>query len=389
MTSETDLVIALSRTPLGNKARKRAQELLNQGVDWNLVLPLAAQWRVEPTVFGNLGSEFSPAMPADVRADVAALEKKSRAYAVSRNLILLDIVRELRGSGIPVLVLKGPSIAVTAYDDCSKRIFSDADLLVRRQDLGRARDLVLARGYTASFQSERESALIAGQDALEFTDSRMAVELHWTLISRHLRFNLDVDELWRRAVEIECLGSKIRALAPDHQFLYLCAHGAKHEWGGFRWICDVAQLSQRLSAEQAASVVKLAERANAKRLLSLGLRIVRELYGDEDSPFPPDAFRSEHETSRLVALVTSRLTSGSDTSPTPTLLPRRVARVHQYMEPLAFWIQSRERLTDRMAIAAQFLFRPAAGDNSRNQIQRVFRPIRLAANALRRFAHAS
>ncbi len=386
MTSETDLVIALSRTPLGNKTRKRAQGLLKQGVDWSLVLPLATQWRVEPTVFGNLGLEFPTAMPADVRSDVAALEKKSRAYAVSRSLILLDLVRELRNAGIPVLVLKGPAIAITAYDDCSRRIFSDADLLVRRQDLGRARDLVLSRGYAASFRSERESALIASQDALEFTDSRMAVELHWTLLSRHLRFNLDVDELWRRAVEIECLGSTIRALAPDHQFLYLCAHGTKHEWGVFRWICDVAQLSQRLSSQQAASVVRLAERANAKRLLSLGLRIVRELYGDEDSPFPPAAFRSEQETSRLVALVKARLTSGSDAS--PTLLPRRVASVHQYMEPLAFWVQSRERLIDRVAIAAQFLFLPAAGDSSRYQIQRVFRPIRLAANALRRFAHA-
>jgi hypothetical protein len=59
------------------------------------------------------------------------------------------------------------------------------------------------------------------------------------------------------------------------------------------------------------------------------------------------------------------------------------------MEPLAFWLVSRERVTDRLAIAAEFLFVPAAGDNSTNQIQRVFRPIRLAANALRRLAHAS
>jgi hypothetical protein len=387
MTPETDFVVALSRTPLGNKARERAQRLLERGVGWSRVLPLATQWRVEPTVFGNLGSEFAAAMPTDVRAEVATLEMQSRAYAVSRSLILLDLVRELEASGIPVLVLKGPAIAITAYDDPSRRIFSDADLLVRRQDLNRARDLVLARGYTASFQLERESALIASQEALEFSDSRMAVELHWTLLSRHLRFNLDVDDLWREAVEIECLGSTIRTLGPEHQFLYLCAHGAKHEWGVFRWICDVAQLSQRLTPQQAASVVELAAKANARRLLSLGLRIVRRLYGEEQSPFPLAAFRSEAETSRLVGLVEARLTSESRAA--LTLLPRRVANVHRYMEPLAFWIQSRERPLDRMAIAAQFLFLPAAGDTSRNQIQRVFRPIRLAANALRRFAHAS
>jgi hypothetical protein len=387
MASETDLVIALSRTPLGSEARSRVHRLLEKGVDWNLVMRLATQWRVEPTVSGNLGSEFSAAMPPAVRAEVVTLELQSRAYAVSRTLILTDLLREFASSGIPALVLKGPAIAIAAYDDCSRRIFSDADFLIRRSDLGRARDVVLARGYSPSFQVALENALIAGQHALEFSDSRMAVELHWTLLSRHLRFNLNVEDLWREAVAVECLGFTMRTLAPEHHFLYLCAHGAKHEWGSFRWVCDVAQLSRRLSSHQAEKVVALAERANARRLLALALRVVRELYDEEESPFPASAFRSEQETARLVALVKARLTSEADAS--RTLLPRRIAGIHRYMEPLAFWLVSRERVTDRLAIAAEFLFVPAAGDNSANQIQRVFRPIRLAANALRRLAHAS
>ncbi len=387
MPSETELVITLSRTPIRSESRNRVNELLEKGVDWDVVLPLATQWRVEPTVFGNLGSEFSAAMPRAVRVEAAQLEKRSRAYAVSRTLMMMDLVNAMDRAGIPTMVLKGPAVAVAAYDDCSRRTFADADLLVRRNDLRRARDFVLARGYSPLFQPATEDGLIAGQHALEFSDSRTTVELHWSLLSRHLWFNLNVDDLWRQATVLECLGSKMRTLASEHLFLYLCAHGAKHEWGHLRWICDLAQLAQRLSPGEAEKVVALAAEANAKRLLSLGLRVAREIFGEEYTPFPPEAFRSERETASLVALVAARLKSENAAS--AAILPRRIADIHQYMEPMAFWLRSRERMADRIACAAQFFFVPAAGDNSRGQLQRIFRPVRLAANALRRIAHAS
>lgn len=387
MPSETELVIALSRTPIRSEARIRLRQLLEEQIDWGLVMALAVQWRVEPTVFGNLGSEFSGAMPSAVLTEVSTLEKQSRAYAVSRTLIQLDLVQSLSRVGIPVIVLKGPAIAIAAYGDYSRRTFGDADLLVRRRDLGPARDLVLRRGYSARFSPQLENALIAGQHALEFSDSRTSVELHWTLLSRHLRFNLDVDDLWNQSVLTPCIDSEIRTLAPEHLFLYLCAHGAKHEWALFRWICDIAQLAERLTPSQAETVMALAAEANAKRLLALGLRVAREMFGEEVSPFPRKAFGHGRETARLVAFVRARLTRDSVAS--RALLPRRIAQIHEYMEPLAFWLWSRERVIDRLTCAAYFFFVPAAVDSSRSQLPGVLRPVRLAANAIRRLTHAS
>jgi len=178
----------------------------------------------------------------------------------------------------------------------------------------------------------------------------------------------------------------MRVLSPEHLFLYLCAHGAKHEWSFFRWICDIAQLAERLTPSQSSRVMELAAEANAKRLLALALRLAREVFGEEPSPFPSTAFGHERDTAALVSVVTGRLLHGKVDA---GLLPPRIAGIHRYMEPLAFWLRSRERIGDQLACAAQFIFVPAAGDNSRSQLQRVFRPIRLAANAVRRLASAS
>lgn len=386
MPSETELVTALSRTPISSEARIRARELLQRSMDWNAIVALATQWGVEPTVFGNLRSEFSAAMPTGVHTEVAILERQARGFAVSRTLVLLDLLQSFERVGVPVIVLKGPAVGTRAYDDCSRRTFADFDLLVWRRDLGRARDLVLAYGYAAHFTAKTEKDLIAGQHALEFSDSRTAVELHWTLMSGHLRFNLNLDDLWRQSVFVECLDSRMRTLAPEYLYLYLCAHGAKHEWSLFRWICDIAQLGARLTPAQAESVTALANRSNAKRILALGLRLVRAVFGDESSTFPSAAFGRERETAQLVALVKSRLFSNAMAP--HGLLPRRIALIHHYMEPLAFWLRSRERMIDRVACAGEFVFSQAAGDSS-SGLQRAFRPVRLTANALRRLAHAS
>lgn len=386
MLPETELVIALSRTPLRDSARNRVRRLLGNGIDWNAVMRVAARWQVEPTVLGNLRSDYSGAMPPEVFAEVAASEQRSRAYALARTLVLIDLVKSLEHAGISVIVLKGPAVAIAAYGDYSRRIFDDIDLLVPRTDIERARDALLARGFGADFRPEMEDRLISAQHALEFSNSRTRVELHWALLSRHLHFDLDVDELWTAARQVRCAGSDISVLAPEHLFIYLCAHGAKHEWMLFRWICDLAQVEQRLSATDAAKIVALAERTHTKRILALGLRVVRETFGDEESPFLATAFLPARDTLDLAALVMARLTSDGKA---PRLLPERLARVHPYLAPLVFWIRSRERMRDRVACAARFVFIPTVSDVRSGPFDRVLRPARLAANALRRAVHAS
>src|SRR5688500_4573613 len=156
MLSETDLVIALSRMPVRSEARKRVRQVLEQSIDCDAGKRLATRWQVEPTVFGNLGSEFATAIPTEVRSEAAMLEQLSRAHAVSRTLLLMELVDSLAGAGIPAIVLNGPAIAIIGYDDCSRRTFGDADLLLPRDALIRGRDFLLARGYTAHFHPRSE-----------------------------------------------------------------------------------------------------------------------------------------------------------------------------------------------------------------------------------------
>jgi hypothetical protein len=383
---EKQLVIALSRLPLEAGKAERIRDLLG-GADWRAIVELATDWEVEPAVFGNLRMHFAEATPPEVLAEITDLERAQRAYAVSRTLQVVDLSKKLAETGIPTIVLKGPAVGIAAYGDYSRRTFSDIDLLVHKEDLPATSDFLLARGYSPKFGPGMLDALVSGQHALEFSGPGPSVEVHWSLLSRHLRFDLRPDELWRDACQLECAGAEITALATHHLFLYLCAHGAKHEWMRFRWVCDVAQLAHRLTPAETELVIELASRTNSRRIVALALQIVRETFGEEESPFPPDAFPADGNTSALASVAKARFSVVD--GPVPEILPARVIALHGYAAPLAFWIRSRERRRDQIVCATRFVFEPAPRESGGGILDTLMRPARLAANALIRAVHPS
>jgi hypothetical protein len=384
---EKQLVSVLSRFPLDSGNSDSVRELLSRGVDWTAIIEQATRWQTEPVVFGNLRNHFAETIPPEVLVEIASLEQAQRAYALSRTLQAVDLAKSMTSAGIPTIVLKGPAIAMAGYGDCSRRTFADIDLLVPKAHLSDAQDLLVGRGYNPKFGAKMFAHLVSGQHALEFVGRGPSVEIHWSLLSRHLLFELHPQDLWRDARVLQCAGSNILALSPPHLFLYLCAHGAKHEWMLFRWICDVAQLARRLTLTEAEQVVNIAARTNSKRILALALRLVRETFGEEDSPFPVTAFAADRDTDVLIAVATAQFTGSSDAP--PSLIPSGLARVHPYVEPLMFWIRARERRRDQLVCAARFMFESAPRDSGGGALNRLIRPARLVANALMRAVHAS
>jgi hypothetical protein len=377
---EMQLVIAMSRIPADARALAAAEQCVREGVDWKVVADQSVRWQVEPVVLGNLLRHFAGSIPPQLRAVFAQREQLSRAAAVTQTLRVLDATNGLNAAGVAALVLKGPAIARLAYDDVSQRTFSDIDLIVRRNDLTAAQHYLESRGYKPLFSPESRKNLIDGQHALEFSGPGPHIELHWALLPRYFRFDLEPTDLWEQAITIQIGPGAVQTLAPHHLFLYLCAHGAKHEWTVYRWVCDIAQLGRRLTPEQSALVATLAERTGSKRIVALALRLVRDVFGDDPAPSLTAAFALE-PTDVLAAVARSRF--GLTTS-SPALLPPSLARIHPYAEPLAFWIRSRERLGDRFVCGSRFVFTAAPDDKPSSGYSRLLRPVRLAVNAVRR-----
>ena len=345
---------------------------------WDSFFSRAAAWEVEPVVMSNLRTHFSDSIPVFVSAQAAAREQEARSIALTRTLVLVDLANRFAGRGIDVIVLKGPAVAIDAYGDASFRTFSDIDLLVRKHDLSLARDLILELGYARDYSPASEPRLVSDQHALEFSRGNVKIELHWRLLSKHLRFDFGDDQLWDTSRKLSCAGAELQVLGVAELFVFLCAHGAKHEWERVRWICDIAQLAERLNGDQAEQVAAIAKRANAKRILELGLRVARDVMGDIGGALAGQVSADDSEAARLAAQASRRLgLSDAETRPDWT------TRLDFRLRPLIFWARSRERRRDQIATLARVFLVPTENDAAAGPIAWIGRPARLARRAFR------
>jgi hypothetical protein len=385
MEPSTDLVLSLCRVPLAEAELERASAAIAAGPDWDSFFVAAAGLHVEPVVLSNLRESLADDVPRAVLERAADAERNARVLALSRTLMLVNLSDRMKSAGIDTIVLKGPTISIAAYGDASLRTFADADFLVRRHDMPAARDLLLGLGYEREYEPAVESRLLDDQHALEFISASLKAELHASLISRHLRFEMNADAMWRRSVMVPCGGSSIRSLAVPEMFLYLCAHGAKHEWQRLSWIADIAQLAARMSDDEARSVLELARSAHGIRLVTLALHLAGDILGGVPTPLGRFFPTSTSVTQRLVDDVVTRLgLEPRESVPVPL-----AARMDPRLRPLVFWTRSRERRIDRVACLARVLFVPTESDSGPRLTRWFTRPARLAIRALRNTVSAA
>jgi hypothetical protein len=238
---------------------------------------------------GNVSTELIP---------VGAKNRLRDAYRnfATRNTSLffdvLKVLKSLADNQVPVIALKGLSLAKDIYGDIALRPMSDMDLLVKEEDLVRAGRILLTLGYK-QFYPAWESTLKISHHLPPFTNKSGAIiELHWNIVDSDSPIKVDLDGLWERACLITVYNIKVRAFSPEDLFLHLCIHACVHLQTGLGLIplCDMAGLI-KTSGDKIdwQLVIERATRWGGQKCVYLMLLLVRELLGAA----PPDKMMSE------------------------------------------------------------------------------------------------
>jgi hypothetical protein len=287
---------------------------------------MASVQAVMPLVYRYLTSELGGTLPAEATSGLrrAFYGNSVRNLHLARELVRLTTL--LEQGGVEPLALKGPALATAAYGAVTMRQFNDLDLLVRKGEVRRAADILLAAGYAprAGYRLADLDRPGAYEIAMVRTGALMEIDLHWRLIPPYFPLALDSEDLWRRAVRIEVEGAPVRTLTPADHLLYLCAHGAKHGWQALGGICDLAELIRATSRapaptlSQSSSQVPYidwdelsarAEQAAAHRALELGVLLAHELL---DAAVPAGILAAARRERAVVRAARSFIAYASD-----------------------------------------------------------------------------
>ena len=247
MAPEDQLCLLLATGQVPALAQEKACALLATPLHWNLILERAAEHGVSPLLYRNLRRLGFPGVPAEVRTE---LESFFRMNALWNTLLANELARVLRllnEAAVPAIPLKGIPLAESLYGDSSLRVCADIDILVPRQGVAQAFQLILAAGYRAEFtepffadvlfRSEKEYSLVRREGQGSYL-----LELHWELMWGAPMDREATEDLWAEAQPKPVFGVPAYRLSPEWEFLYLAAHAARHRWQTLKWLVDVHEL---------------------------------------------------------------------------------------------------------------------------------------------------
>lgn len=345
ISREEEFVLCYARGLMSGPARARIDRLITQPLNWRRIDELASRHRIRPMLYKHLRYDSQrPPIPKEVWKTI-----ESHAFSVSaRNADqaeeLARVIKLLRSENIGAMPFKGPIIAARAYENLNLREFADLDLLVRPEDLLRAKLLLVHHGFSSP--SDANSHHLETQLGCEFVsaDKQVSVELHSSLGHEWLGQKIDLEGVWKRAVWVDIADSPVRTIAREDLLPYLCAHGAAHHWAQLFRIIDVAE-TVRVEHDIDWNVLLATARADRRwRLIALGLYLA---YGLLDAPVPRTVVNeiSAPEIQDLAEAVGSWLFNEAN-RPAPGT-----------REETRFFLKTQERVTDRVVFSTQFLKR--------------------------------
>jgi hypothetical protein len=184
---------------------------------------------------------------------------------------------------LPVLSVKGTSLALLAFGDIGLRASEDIDLLVAYEALPAATALMLRAGYRrfnpppAMSDSQLRLVMPLRKDVgFVHEATGIRVELHWRLFLN--RFAMTEISIMAASRIVSLAGIEgLRTLGDEDLFSYLCMHGALHWWNRVKWIADISALLASVPEDGVKRLVDAAEARGVARAAAQALILCRTL----------------------------------------------------------------------------------------------------------------
>jgi hypothetical protein len=345
-------------------------------MDWPYLIGTARRHGVMPLLYWNLKEVHFETVPEGVVKEICneyRINLIRNLFLTAKLFNLLDLFQRNSISAIPY---KGPTLSVLAYGDISLRQFNDLDFIIHRDDVLKAKQVLLSEGYRPEYAlpPDQEGTYLQHECEYNFFDDhgKILVELHWDIVQKYFSCHFDVNKLWDDLKPVFLLRRHVMTMSPERLLLTLCLHhGGKHQWETLGQICDIAQLIGVQKDLNWGRVLDIALRSGIERILFVGLYLAKDMLGAE----VPDEMNRELESDAaipsLAKVVCKRIFIETENA------PGEAGR-------FVFYLRMRENVKDKMQYCFRRLFTSTITDWSLLRLPaplfpfyRFLRPLRL------------
>jgi Uncharacterised nucleotidyltransferase len=280
---EFQLAAACAMWPPSDRRNEAVCAVAAGPLDWPRFLRVAERHQIMGLVNDGL-VRAQAIVPEEIAREIGA----RAATLVRENLLVaheaLRLQRLFEDAAIPVLFIKGASLAVLAFGNLGLRSAQDIDLLVPLEALATATTLLARSGYRRlnpppDISDAQLRLLIPLRKDLGFVHaaSGLHVELHWRLfLNPHAMSEASVAV--SRVVPLTGTNG-LRTLGEEDLFAYLCMHGALHWWNRLKWLADINALMAATPPGGVDRSLRAAEARGAGRAAVLAMMLCQRVLG--------------------------------------------------------------------------------------------------------------
>jgi hypothetical protein len=312
---EFRLAAACAIWPPSDRRIEAIRAAATEVLDWARFLRVALRHQVVGLVHDGL-TRAQPGVPVEIAREIGTHSAQMVRESLAMATEALRLQRLFAEANVPVLFVKGASLAVLAFGTLGLSRGQDIDLLVPLEILPAASALMVRAGYRRfdppSEVSEAHLRLLMPlRKDLGFVhqSTGLRVELHWRLFLNP--YAMDETSLMAASRVVPLYGTQgLRTLGEDDLFAYLCMHGALHWWNRLKWLADINALLAAHDENNAERLIHAAQARGAGRAATQALRLCQRLL---KTPLPArlmDGFARGARERWLEATALNAMTSG-------------------------------------------------------------------------------
>jgi hypothetical protein len=226
---ERELILNYARLDVDSRLRKRTEEILHKPLDWEAVLFFAKFHSVSSLIYHNLKLfDILDLIPREARRTLLRLSHRTEYQNRLLSKELNKIVKLFAEAQIPVMVPKGIALVELIYGDCKLRPLIDLNMVIPKNKIDIAKEILLKNGYRAWAQDPSQGSLFSQLHLAKLAESEVHVLLQWHLINWPRINAFDMNRVWEEAQHARLAGQQVLILSPVDLVLYLCLQPDKH-----------------------------------------------------------------------------------------------------------------------------------------------------------------
>ena len=320
--AEHELVLRCIRPVQTAEDHARIRSLISFGVDWDFLFLFARRHAVLPLLYSGLNKTAGDLIP---HTELQRFQKYFQDNLARNALFTAELSRLLKllgQKGIDAIPYKGPVLSLFAYGDVALRRFVDLDIMVQKDDVEKAIELLLNDGYELSkaLAENQRQVLLRTQHNVQFRrhKGQLIVELHWEVSPHLYASSVRAEDLWRNLVAAELNSVAIKVLGPEDLIFSLLIHGSRHLWECLLWICDIGWIVERHELNWQL-LLERARTTRNERIFLLGLYLSAQLLNVSLPISIAKEIENDPQLEKLASLVAKRIFKGTVNQPATPL----------------------------------------------------------------------